>query len=110
MYEDTFLNVVHCIYLDKLHYFYQYNFYKKVFGIETNFYTSGGSKLNETARSYKAIAEESKNVDGFEFVWITDGKGWKTTRKNLKETFLVMSTLYNIRDLEDGIFLELFNE
>ena len=25
----------------------------KVFGIETNFYASGGSKLNETARSYK---------------------------------------------------------
>lgn len=82
----------------------------KVFGIETNFYTGGGSKLNETARSYKMIAEESRNIAGFEFVWITDGKGWKTTRKNLKEVFLVLPTLYNIRDLEDGIFLELFNE
>ena len=80
----------------------------KVFGIETNFYTSGGSKLNETARSYKTIALESKNIDGFEFVWITDGKGWKSTRKNLKETFLVLPTLYNIRDLENGIFSELF--
>lgn len=80
----------------------------KVFGIETNFYTGGGSKLNETARSYKMIAEESRNVDGFEFVWVTDGKGWLSARRNLNETFLVLPTLYNIRDLEDGIFLELF--
>ena len=81
-----------------------------VFGIETNFYTGGGSKLNETARSYKMIAEESKNIANFKFVWITDGKGWKSARKNLKETFLVLDTLYNIKDLEDGIFRELFNE
>ena len=81
-----------------------------VFGIETNFYASGGSKLNETARSYKMIAEESKNIGGFKFVWITDGKGWQSARKNLKETFLVLDTLYNIADLEDGIFRELFND
>ena len=79
-----------------------------VFGIETNFYASGGSKLNETARSYKMIAEESKNIAGFKFVWITDGNGWKSARKNLKETFLILDTLYNIKDLEDGIFRELF--
>lgn len=82
----------------------------KVFGIETNFYTGGGSKLNETARSYKLIAEEARNIDGFEFVWITDGGGWKSARRNLHETFLVLPTLYNIRDLENGIFLELFND
>jgi len=82
----------------------------KVFGIETNFYTGGGSKLNETARSYKTIALESRNIAGFEFVWVTDGKGWHSARRNLKETFLVLPTLYNIRDLEDGIFLELFND
>lgn len=82
----------------------------RVFGIETNFYASGGSKLNETARSYKMIAEESKNIEGFAFVWITDGGGWYSARKNLKETFNVLDTLYNIKDLEDGIFMELFNE
>ena len=81
-----------------------------VFGIETNFYASGGSKLNETARSYKKIAEESRDIDRFKFIWITDGKGWQFARNNLKETFLVLDTLYNIRDLEDGIFMELFND
>lgn len=53
---------------------------------------------------------ESRGIDGFEFVWITDGKGWKSARKNLKDTFLVLDTLYNISDLEDGIFRELFDE
>lgn len=82
----------------------------KFFGIETNFYTSGGSKLNETARSYKAIALESRDIKNFAFVWITDGNGWQSARKNLKETFLILDTLYNISDLEDGILRELFNE
>lgn len=79
-----------------------------VYGIETNFYTSGGSKLNETARSYKMIAEESKNIEGFKFVWFTDGKGWTIARKNLEETFDVLDSMYNINDVENGIMKELF--
>lgn len=79
-----------------------------VYGIETNFYTSGGSKLNETARSYKMIAEESKNIEGFKFVWFTDGKGWTSARKNLEETFDVLDSMYNINDVENGIMNELF--
>ena len=79
-----------------------------VYGIETNFYTSGGSKLNETARSYKMIAEESKNIQGFSFVWFTDGNGWYSARKNLEETFDVLEHLYNINDIENGIMKELF--
>ena len=67
-----------------------------VYVIETNFYATGGSKLNETARSYKMIAEESKAIQGFKFVWITDGGGWKSARRNLEETFNVLPTLYNI--------------
>ena len=80
---------------------------KNVYGIETNFYSSGGSKLNETARSYKEIAEESKNIKGFEFVWFTDGKGWIRARNNLEETFDVLEHLYNINDLGKGIIKEL---
>lgn len=81
---------------------------ENIFVIETNFYAEGGSKLNETARSYKMIAEESKNIPNFKFVWITDGGGWKSARRNLQETFLTLETLYNIQDLENGIFKELF--
>lgn len=79
-----------------------------VYGIETNFYSSQGSKPNETARSYKMIALESNDIDGFKFVWFTDGKGWKPSRHNLEETFDVMEHIYNIKDLEDGIISEVF--
>lgn len=79
-----------------------------IYVIETNFYTSGGSKLNETARSYKMIAEEAKTIDGFCFVWITDGGGWKSARRNLEETFNVLDSLYNITDMEKDIFSEIF--
>lgn len=74
-----------------------------VYGIETNFYASGGSKLNETARSYKMISEEAKDIDGFKFVWVTDGDGWKSARRNLKETFDVLENMYCIKELEEGI-------
>lgn len=76
---------------------------KTVYGIETNFYASGGSKLNETARSYKQITQESESIDGFEFVWFTDGKGWNSARNNLRETFEVLNHIYNIEDMKNGI-------
>lgn len=81
----------------------------KIYGIEANFYSSGGSKLNETARSYKNIAIESKSIDGFVFVWFTDGNGWKSAKHNLEETFDVLENIYSIADLENGIANELFN-
>lgn len=81
-----------------------------IFVIETNFYGSGGSKLNETARSYKMIAEEAESVVGVEFVWVTDGGGWRSARRNLEETFNTMQHLYNIDDMENGVFLSLFKE
>lgn len=76
---------------------------KVIYGIETNFYASGGSKLNETARSYKQIAQEVATINGFEFVWFTDGSGWTSARHNLEETFDVMEHIYSIDDLENGI-------
>ena len=75
----------------------------QVYAIETNFYASGGSKLNETARSYKMLAEESKNVAGVTFIWFTDGQGWLNARKNLEETFNVLETMYSINDLDNGV-------
>ena len=79
-----------------------------IYGIETNFYGSGGSKLNETARSYKTLALETDTIDGFTFVWFTDGKGWTSARNNLEETFDVMEHIYNIKDLENCIIGEVF--
>lgn len=78
-----------------------------IYGIETNFYASGGSKLNETARSYKQIAQEAATIDGFQFVWFTDGSGWTSARHNLEETFDVLENIYSIDDLENGVIFNL---
>ena len=75
-----------------------------IYGIETNFYAGGGSKLNETARSYKQIAQEAETIQGFSFIWVTDGKGWQSARHNLEETFDILDTIYSIKDLENGVF------
>lgn len=79
-----------------------------IYGIETNFYSSGGSKLNETARSYKTLALEANTISGFDFVWFTDGKGWLSAKNNLEETFDVMEHIYNINDMENGVVSEIF--
>lgn len=79
-----------------------------IYLIETNFYGSSGSKLNETARSYKTIATEMKNIKGAKFVWFTDGAGWKSAAGNLEETFDVLDDIYSIKDMQNGIMTEVF--
>lgn len=79
---------------------------KNIYAIETNFYNSGGSKLNETARSYKNLALEAQNIDVFKFIWITDGFGWKSAKRNLQETFERMDLIFNINDLKNGCLKE----
>lgn len=81
----------------------------QIYVIETNFYggKGGGSKLNETARSYKMLAQEAENVDGVTFMWITDGTAWKSARRNLEETFNTLDTIYNLDDLEHGVLKKL---
>lgn len=83
---------------------------KMIYGIETNFYggTGGGSKLNETARSYKMLSQEADTTDGFTFVWFTDGTAWRSARGNLRETFEAMEHIYSIDDLENGIMDKIF--
>ncbi|MDD2498972.1 MAG: type II restriction endonuclease [Desulfitobacteriaceae bacterium] len=83
---------------------------KMIYVIETNCYTSGGSKLNETARSYKTLAQEIETISGVTFVWFTDGQGWLSARHNLEETFDVMDNVYNIADMQKGIMGKLFIE
>ncbi len=81
-----------------------------IYLIETNFYggNGGGSKLNETARSYKMLSQEADLIDGVTFVWFTDGTAWNSARRNLEETFNVMDNIYNIDDMENNIMDILF--
>lgn len=77
----------------------------KTYLIEVNFYSSGGSKLNEVARSYSDIAPKINSVPGFEFVWITDGIGWKSAKNKLQEAYSIIPSIYNLTNIKD--FIEL---
>ena len=73
----------------------------KTYLIEVNFYSSGGSKLNEVARSYSDIAPKINSVPGFEFVWITDGIGWKSAKNKLQEAYNIIPSIYNLTNITD---------
>ena len=77
----------------------------KTYLIEVNFYSSGGSKLNEVARAYTDLAPKINSVSGFEFVWITDGIGWKSARNKLQEAYNNIPSVYNLTDISDFINL-----
>ncbi len=76
---------------------------KKTYLMEVNFYSGGGSKLNEVARSYSDIAPKINSVPGFEFVWITDGIGWKSAKNKLQEAYNIIPSIYNLTDITDFI-------
>ena len=73
---------------------------QKIYLIEVNFYSGGGSKLNEVARAYSDIAPKINAVDGFEFVWVTDGIGWNSAKNKLQEAFNIIPSIYNLTSIE----------
>ena len=75
----------------------------KTYLIEVNFYSGGGSKLNEVARSYSDIAPKINTVKGFEFVWITDGIGWKSAKNKLQEAYSIIPKVYNLTNVNEFI-------
>ncbi len=75
----------------------------KTYLIEVNFYSGGGSKLNEVARSYSDLAPKINAVSGFEFVWITDGVGWKSAKNKLQEAYGIIPSIYNLTNIKDFI-------
>ncbi len=81
---------------------------KKTYLIEVNYYNVGGSKLNEVARSYSDIAPKINGLEDYEFVWITDGKGWLSAKNKLQEAFDHIPKIYNLTTLSD--FIDLLKE
>lgn len=78
----------------------------KTYLAEVNFYSGGGSKLNETARSFTELAPKINSVDGFEFLWVTDGKGWESAKNKLQEAYYTIPSVYNLSTLRgflDGL-------
>jgi type-2 restriction enzyme mboI len=79
----------------------------KTYVIETNYYNSGGSKLNEVARAYTDVAPKINQYPQYEFVWITDGQGWKTAKNKLQEAYIHIPSVYNLYTLQS--FIEQIN-
>lgn len=75
----------------------------KTYLLEVNFYSGGGSKLNEVARSYAEVGPKVNSIEGYEFVWITDGIGWNTARNKLEEAFYTIPQIYNLTSFKDFI-------
>ncbi len=73
----------------------------KTYLAEVNFYSGGGSKLNETARSFTELAPKVNGVEGFEFLWVTDGKGWESAKNKLQEAYYTIPSVYNLTTLKD---------
>ncbi len=78
---------------------------QKTYLIETNYYNSGGSKLNEVARAYSDLAPKINQYNGYEFVWITDGQGWFSAKNKLEEAYNIIPRVYNLTTLEDFVKL-----
>ncbi|MEO2117871.1 MAG: DpnII family type II restriction endonuclease, partial [Methanocaldococcus sp.] len=77
---------------------------RKLYLIEVNFYSGGGSKLKATAGEYKALNEFIKNNNNnVQFIWITDGKGWNTAKNPLKESFDSGVVILNLKMVKDGL-------
>lgn len=76
---------------------------KKTYLIETNFYNTGGSKLNEVARAYSEVAPKINQYENYEFVWITDGQGWLKAKNKLQEAFNTIPSIYNLTTLEEFV-------
>lgn len=73
--------------------------------VEVNYYGGGGSKLKATAFEYKGLQDVLAGT--FKFVWITDGAGWPSTARPLRETFNHNDYLINLDMLENGALEEI---
>ncbi len=70
-----------------------------IYFIGCNFYSSGGSKLNEVARAYQELASHFKKHAQKRFIWITDGQGWLSAQNKLEEAYKSVC-IYNLSQLE----------
>lgn len=103
VYYNEFPEIVEALGTDKKRFDFVIRTPNKIYLIEANFYSGGGSKLNEVARSYTDIAPKINAVPGFEFVWITDGIGWVSARNKLEEAFAHIPSVYNLTNINTFI-------
>lgn len=103
VYYNEFPEIVRALGKDKKRFDFVIKTLEKTYLIETNFYTGGGSKPNEVARAYSELAPKINSVPGFEFIWITDGTGWKKAINKLEEAFSHIPSIYNLTSIDTFI-------
>ena len=99
VYSSEWATITKALGTDKKRFDFVIETKKKTYLAEVNFYSSGGSKLNETARSFTELAPKINAVEGFEFLWITDGKGWESAKNKLQEAYYTIPSVYNLSTL-----------
>lgn len=81
----------------------------KLWLIETNYYGGGGSKLKAVAGEFIELSQfVTKTTDDVNFVWVTDGQGWKTAHLPLEEAFGHITHVFNLDMLKQGYLYDLF--
>lgn len=103
VYSREFPEIVNVLGTDEKRFDFVVETPSKTYLMEVNFYSGGGSKLNEVARSYTELAPKVNAINGFEFVWITDGKGWESAKNKLEEAFYTIPSVYNLTTLKDFV-------
>ncbi|WP_159990679.1 type II restriction endonuclease [Pelistega ratti] len=101
--KSTLFSDIQSLGADKKHFDFVVKTKKKTYLIEVNYYNGGGSKLNETARSFTELADKINQYSNYEFVWITDGQGWYTAKNKLEEAYYAIPSVYSLATLIDFI-------
>ena len=101
--SKRFPDIVRALGTDEKRFDFVVNTPETTYLVEANFYSGGGSKPNETARSYTNIGPKINSVPGYEFIWITDGHGWHKAKNKLEEAFLHIPRIYNLTTIYDFI-------
>lgn len=100
---DKFPDIKKVLGADKKRFDFVIRTLDKTYLIEVNFYSGGGSKPNEVARSYSELAPKINSIPGYEFVWITDGVGWTKAKNKIEEALTYIPSVYNLTTITDFI-------
>ena len=77
--------------------------------MEVNYYGSRGSKLKSVSGEFSSLFDLIKN-ENTGFIWVTDGEGWLTAKRPLRETFDHTDYVMNINMIEQGLLEEILVE
>ncbi|MDI6697511.1 MAG: type II restriction endonuclease [Candidatus Saccharicenans sp.] len=81
----------------------------KAINIEMNFYNVGGSKPQEIVDSYINRQRELKRT-GWDFIWVTDGPGWKTGRSQMEKALNEIDFVLNLKMVNVGLLEKILRD